>query len=90
MQVPSYLQFILGYFHAVGWSEESNTKPLSKSHKKQNVRNNLCVHKQIKVKDGRKNNFTESGMYKLYQPEAICLTLRQNLHSFVQYHCITH
>lgn len=91
MQVPSYIQFILRYFHAVGWSEENNTKkPLCKSHKKQNKGNNLCIHKYIKFKDWRKTNFMKSGMYKPYQPVAICLTLQQNLHCFVQYHYITH
>lgn len=84
MRVPSYLQFISKYFHAVGWSEESDTK----SHKKQNTENNLYVHKYIKFKDRRKNNFMNSGMYN--QPEAICLTLQHNLHCFVKYLYITH
>lgn len=60
MQAPSYLQFILRYFHAVHWSEESKTKKtLSKSHKKHNTGNNLRVHKHIKFKDGERKEFHE-------------------------------
>lgn len=65
-----------------GVKKATQKKTLSKSHKKQNTENNLCVHKYIKFKDRRKNNFMKSGLYN--QPEAIYLTLQHNLHYFVQ------